>query len=100
MNAWFMTKHSLNMPPGRPKGVTSFQLDVAKAFGRAVRRVRVSKQLTQEELGNIAGIPGNHVSNIERGENSPTLSIVVKLAAALEVSSASLIAEMEDLLKK
>lgn len=88
------------MPVGRPKGVTSYQHDVAKAFGGAVRKARFKKQLTQEELGNLAGIPGNHVSNIERGENSPTLSIVVKLAAALGVSSASLVAEMEETLKK
>lgn len=88
------------MPVGRPKGVTSYQQDVARAFGNAVRRVRVEKQLTQEELGNLAAIPGNHVSNIERGENSPTLSIVVKLAAALGVTSASLVAEMEEALKK
>lgn len=95
-----MTKHSLNMPVGRPKGVTSYQRDVAKAFGLVLRKHRISKKLTQEDFGNIAGIPSNHVSNIERGENAPTLSLVVKLAQALNVPAALLIAEMENALMR
>lgn len=93
-----MTKHSQTMPVGRPIGATSYQYEVAKAFGIVLRKRRLLKKLTQDELGHIAGIPGKHVSNIERGANSPTLSIVVKLAAALKVSIAGLMIEMEILL--
>lgn len=69
-----------------------------KAFGIVVRKRRLLKKLTQDELGYVARIPGKHISNIERGANSPTLSIVVKLAVALEVSIAGLMIEMGILL--
>lgn len=93
-----MTKHPTNLPVGRPKGVTSFQSRVAKAFGEVIRKARVEQGISQEELGFKAGMPRNHVGNIERGENAPTISHLVKLAEGLNVTAASLIAEMEKLL--
>lgn len=36
-----------------------------KAFSIAVRKSRLLKKLTQDELGYVAGIPGKHISNID-----------------------------------
>lgn len=93
-----MTKYSKNLLPGRPKGVTSYQQKPAKAFGMVLRRVRTDKNLSQEELGQLAEIPRNHIGNIERGENLPTLGMVFKLARALGVSAGEMVTEAEQLL--
>jgi XRE family transcriptional regulator, regulator of sulfur utilization len=82
---------------GRPKGSISFDAPVAIAFGQALRDVRVDKELTQEQLGLIAGVAPTFVGQIERGENQASLSIILKLARALGVSGASLVASAESL---
>lgn len=94
-----MRKHSTNLAAGRPVGATSFQREPAKAFGQVLREARVKQGLSQEELGYIAGVPRNHVGNIERGENLPTLGIVLKLSEALKIPAAELVAETERILK-
>jgi XRE family transcriptional regulator, regulator of sulfur utilization len=80
---------------GRPKGATSFDAPVAVAFGQALRKTRVDKALTQEQLALIAGVAPTFVGQIERGENQASLSIILKLARALGVSGASLVARAE-----
>jgi transcriptional regulator with XRE-family HTH domain len=54
-------------------------------LGRALRRARVSRDLSQEALGNAAGVGMKHVSEIERAKRDPRLTTMLKLAAALEL---------------
>ncbi len=76
------------------------KLDPAIAFGRVLRNVRQSAQLTQEELGHRAEVQRNFISLIERGVNQPTIRILFKLAAALQTSPAVLIQMTEDEVSK
>jgi len=99
LNACRMAKYSTNLAAGRPVGSTSFQSKPAKAFGKVLREQRVKQGLSQEELGHIAGVPRNHIGNIERGENLPTLGLVFKLSVALKIPAATLIAETERIMK-
>jgi transcriptional regulator with XRE-family HTH domain len=46
--------------------------------------------LTQERLGERAGVTGKLVGQIERGDGNPTLEVIVGLAGALEVAPSSL----------
>ncbi|HCE5827407.1 TPA: helix-turn-helix transcriptional regulator [Pseudomonas aeruginosa] len=84
---------------GRPKGSTSYELEPAKAFGMAVRALRVERGTAQEALGNLAGIERAHMGRIERGEHMPTLALILRIADALECSAALLIEETESCLK-
>ena len=72
---------------GRPAGSTTFDAELAQAFGAAVRALRTDRGIAQETLANLAGIERSHVGKIERGEHSPTLAIIFKIAGALECSS-------------
>lgn len=90
-----MNKHLTNLPAGRPQGSKTFNRSLAKAFGLAVRKLRVNKKLTQMDLGYLADVPGNHIGKIERGENLPNFAIIVKLAHALNISAAKLVSEAE-----
>lgn len=56
-----------------------------------LRRLRVAKGHTQQSLAIHSGISRKHISQIECGKADPTIGVLLRLAAALEV-------EVEDLL--
>ena len=60
-------------------------------FGAVVRRHRLERGLSQERLAEAAGLSQRYLSVLERGENSPTLNVIVRLAAALDLSPAELL---------
>ena len=80
---------------GRPPGATTFDAELAQAFGAAVRALRTERGTAQEMLANLAGIERSHLSKIERGEHMPTLAIIFKIAEALECSTAVLMTQTE-----
>ena len=80
---------------GRPRGTTTFEAEPAKAFGEAVRTARSEQGIGQEELAALAGIERSHMGKIERGGHMPTLALILKIAVALRISSATLMAATE-----
>ena len=86
------------MKPGRPKGATTSDPVVAQAFGAAVREARLEVGIAQEELAHQAGIERSHMGKIERGEHMPTLALALKIARALGISTATLVARTEQTL--
>ena len=63
----------------------------AKELGRQVLAKRKEKGWTQEQLGKMADISRNYVSQIERGEaDSISIKVINKLAIALGVSPTEL----------
>ncbi|RUF15790.1 helix-turn-helix domain-containing protein [Pseudomonas aeruginosa] len=81
---------------GRPAGSTTFDAELAQAFGVAVRALRTERGIAQETLANLAGIERSHMGKIERGEHAPTLAIIFKIARALDCSTAVLMNEAEN----
>jgi transcriptional regulator with XRE-family HTH domain len=63
---------------------------IINKFGENLRKLRKIKGFSQEELTFRADLSKNMVGNIERGEVNPTLTTIVTLANALEVSKAEL----------
>ncbi|MCG8450722.1 MAG: helix-turn-helix domain-containing protein [Pirellulales bacterium] len=59
-------------------------------FGRKLRLIRERKGISQEGLGEIAGLHRTYVSSVERGERNVSLETIEKLADALDVKMASL----------
>lgn len=56
------------------------------AFGNNLKKIRLSKNITQETLAYTSDIPISQVGRIERGEINTTISTVKALAFALEIS--------------
>ncbi|MFE8100868.1 helix-turn-helix transcriptional regulator [Brenneria goodwinii] len=81
---------------GRPVGTTTFDAELAHAFGAAVRKLRIERGIAQESLANLAGIERSHLGKVERGEHMPTLVNIFKIARALKCSTAVLMAETEN----
>jgi len=69
--------------------------DITRAVGKVVRLRRKARKLTQEQLGFAADVNRNYISLIELGSSSPTIDILGKIAAALDLSLSSLILEAE-----
>jgi XRE family transcriptional regulator, regulator of sulfur utilization len=69
--------------------------DIPTAFGAAVRRLRLKKGLSQEELADRAKIDRTYASGIERARRNPSLKAIGRIADALEVSLTQLFREVE-----
>lgn len=68
---------------------------VLREFGEAVRRLRTRRGLSQEMLGERAGLHRTYVGSIERGERNVSLVNIHRLAAALGVDVPTLMTEAE-----
>ena len=66
-----------------------------RAYGDALRRVRVGRGVSQERLAQLAGLDRTYVSGIERGERNPSLANLLKLADALGVPFSEIAAAAE-----
>lgn len=53
---------------------------------RNIRRLRVSRELSQEALAVDAGIDRTYVSRLERGLENPSVAVLEKLAVALKAT--------------
>ena len=69
-----------------------------KAFGQALREIRESKKISQERLALEGGFDRTYISLIERGINSPTILVLVGIAAVLKVPPSKIVRRMEELL--
>ena len=59
--------------------------EVVRLLGAQLRRLREDRQLTQEELAELAGLNYKYVGRIELGKSDPGAYVLVRLAAALRV---------------
>lgn len=66
-------------------------MDIRALVGRNVRRVRIEKGLTQEELAERAGTSQFYISSLESGRRNPTVVTVASLAKALGVDHLALL---------
>jgi transcriptional regulator with XRE-family HTH domain len=68
-----------------------------QAFGRILREVRESRDLSQEALGFESGYHRTYIGLLERGRKSPSLRTIFQLARALRVSPSDLVNRAERL---
>ena len=55
-------------------------------IGEAIKQARQSKNLTQEELGNLIGVQRAQISRIEKGKNL-TLSTIARVFQAMGIKA-------------
>jgi transcriptional regulator with XRE-family HTH domain len=65
-------------------------------IGSALRKLRIERELTLEELAKTSGLHWTYLSGIERGRRNPTLKVLAAVAAALDVKTSDLIRLAED----
>jgi len=65
------------------------------ALGAAVRESRARRGLSQEELGARSGLHRNYVGALERGENNPTFTTLMRVAHGLGLALSAVVAIYE-----
>ena len=68
--------------------------DILVNFGVRLRAIRLSRSLSQEELGARCGLDRTYISGIERGTRNLSLINISLIANALGVSVSELTREM------
>ena len=66
---------------------------VLVALGEAIRRVRLSKDISQERLALLAEVDRSYVGRVERGDNNVAVLTLFRLAGALGISISKLMQE-------
>jgi transcriptional regulator with XRE-family HTH domain len=64
-----------------------------QTFAKNLRRLRSVKGLSQEALGDAAGLDRTYISALEREVYSASLDTIEKVAAVLDVSAVDLLTE-------
>ena len=59
-------------------------------FGQRVREERLKRQLSQEQLADLAGVHRTYISMIERADKNITLLNIEKIAKAFGIGIADL----------
>ena len=67
--------------------------DLQRRLGRNLRRLRKARGLSQEAFADSIHIHRTYVGGLERGERNVTLRTVERIALALGVDAADLLAE-------
>ena len=66
-------------------------MDVRRRVGINVKKYRLERGFSQEELAFECGLHRTYVSGVERGVRNPTVVVLERLAIALNVAAGRLI---------
>lgn len=66
----------------------------AEVFGAVVREHREARGWTQEQLAERADMNASYLGFVERGDNVPTLTIIIQISEGLDVEPAVLLREV------
>ncbi len=67
--------------------------DAQALFAANIRRIRLDKKMTQEEVAERADLHPNYVSSVERGERNISICNIERIARALDVPIYTLLQE-------
>lgn len=67
--------------------------NIREEVGKRIRTIRKAKGLTQEELGEKAGLHYKYIGEVERGEVNPSVETLVAVAKALDINISQLFTE-------
>lgn len=67
-------------------------MDMRRLVGENVKRLRIERNLTQEQLAERSGFTQQYISDLERGRRNPTVVSLLELAHALGSTPVVLVA--------
>jgi transcriptional regulator with XRE-family HTH domain len=65
--------------------------ELQQKIGEKIRRLRESKDISQQNLAAICNFEKANLSRIETGRTNPTISTLYKISQALEVSLSEIV---------
>jgi transcriptional regulator with XRE-family HTH domain len=67
---------------------------VLRRLGKRVKRGRLFKKLSQQQLGLVCGITTDYISKIENGKVNPTIRTLNKIVKDLKIRVADLFGDI------
>lgn len=64
-------------------------------FGRAIRKLRRERNISQEKLADLCTLHRTYISDVELGKRNVSLENISRIACALNVSITELFEEVE-----
>ena len=83
-------------PTGDRAAALTERAAIQRRLGRAVKVVRVSRGLTQEQVAAASGLHPTYISDIERGARNPSWEAMSRLAAGIGVSVTEVARHFDD----
>lgn len=68
--------------------------NINNVFGKRIAKLRKTQEISQEELAFRCSIHRTYIGALERGEKSPTLNTIEKLAKGLNASMVELFKDL------
>jgi transcriptional regulator with XRE-family HTH domain len=65
------------------------------SLGQTIRRIRLEKEVSQEQLALLAEIDRSHLGRIERGDNNVAVLTLARVAKVLGITLAELMSAAE-----
>lgn len=72
------------------KAILMSEVNILQIFGQKLKDLRISKNISQEELAFLADLDRTYISGIERGKRNVSLINICKIAKALQINAAEL----------
>ncbi|MBF4457743.1 MULTISPECIES: helix-turn-helix domain-containing protein [unclassified Pseudoclavibacter] len=70
--------------------------ELQRSVGKNIRRIRLSRGISQEALGDVVGLHRTYIGSVERGERNITLQTLEGMAELLGVPPMELLADAAD----
>jgi len=61
-------------------------MSITKDFGDNLKKIRLNKGLTQEQLATLSKLHRTYISDVERGSKNISLNNIEKISKALKIS--------------
>lgn len=69
--------------------------EILSCFGCAIRKIRLERHMSQEQLADMCGLHRTYISDVELGKRNVSLENISKMALAFEMSITDLFSEVE-----
>ena len=70
-------------------------MNIKQKFGNKIKKLRLEKGLSQEALANLAELDRTYMPSIEKGERNVSITVIEKIAKALDVKIVDLFRGIE-----
>ena len=65
-----------------------------RSIAKEIKRLRIAKGITIEQLSELCGLHSKYLQTIERGQRNISISVFVQLANALGISAPKLLGQV------
>lgn len=70
-------------------------IEITQKFGKRVRKLRLTKGLSQEDFALLCGLDRTYISSLERGYRNVSLKNITVIARTLEITLEELFKDIE-----